>query len=383
MARTIVVCCDGTQNSYATHATNIYKMCRVLERRGDEQAVCYIPGVGTLGNMSPLLARRTWVTRKLGSAIGYGLHDNVLHGYRFLCDWYRPGDDIYLFGFSRGAFTAATLAAMVHAFGLLRGGVTGAAAHLLDTLTSGRDRDERFRRMRSVKKNLSMHPEVPIEFVGLFDNVSSVGWFWDPFRAPPFSTCNPGIRRLRHAVAIDERRAFFPAQRVFGDEVTDFKERYFAGVHSDLGGGYARNEQQLAQIAFEWMLDEALRGNAARPALKLKDDWREVTRKDFTSPDAAARQHESLDWKWFFAEFVPRSVGWTRFRWDPKSKEYETGLQFPLRVNLFRRRRLPADAVFHPSVLERWRSEKEPRYRPGNCPDLEALARQDPSRFRV
>src|SRR5262249_17837969 len=104
----------------------------------------------------------------------------------------------------------------------------------------------------------------PVHFLGLWDTVSSVGWVFDPFTLA-FTANNDSVRIVRHAISIDERRAFF-RQNLWGEGLIlpdgtaqDVKQVWFAGCHSDVGGSYPERESGLSQIALEWMADEAVR----------------------------------------------------------------------------------------------------------------------------
>ncbi|UEX84201.1 phospholipase effector Tle1 domain-containing protein [Shinella zoogloeoides] len=119
MAKNIVVCCDGTGNEIGVNMSNVLKLYRMLEK-DDGQIVYYDPGVGTLGQ------RKTWgrisqnAKGVLGLTTGYGLDDDVLGAYRFLAEHYSEGDQVFLFGFSRGAYSVRVLGGFIHLLGLLR-----------------------------------------------------------------------------------------------------------------------------------------------------------------------------------------------------------------------------------------------------------------------
>ncbi|MFM9957579.1 MAG: T6SS phospholipase effector Tle1-like catalytic domain-containing protein [Phycisphaerales bacterium] len=396
MVKTIVICCDGTGNTFGRYHTNVYKMCRVLAHDGTNQLVYYDPGVGTLGDTGGLSKLRSGLLRVLGGAVGYGLKQNVASAYAFLSLHHRPGDRIAMFGFSRGAYTIRLIAALVRSYGLSPPGATNLPPHLVELLTAD-DRDDpnsargsplnRFEVAGSFKKYLGR--EAKIDFVGLFDSVNAVGWLWNPLRPPPYSANNSAVRVLRHAVAIDERRGFFLNEPTRRASRQDHQELWFAGVHSDVGGGYPHDEQQLAQVAFEWMLKEAraCRAEDGSPVLAFReeaqDDREGVSEAKYAAPDAAGMMHDSMNWAWSLAEFLPRFVGWrrrVRARKDGEKPRWK--LQFPLKVNIFRSRTVPENAVFHESVYLRAKALGE-EYRPRNCPDLVALAAADPSRFRA
>ena len=120
--KNIVVCCDGTGNEISENISNVLKLYRALRKTGKtdpQQVVFYDPGVGTLARPDPWLKFKQDAVAVLGLATGYGLDDNVLAAYGFLIGHYEEGDDIFLFGFSRGAYTVRVLAGMIHRIGLL------------------------------------------------------------------------------------------------------------------------------------------------------------------------------------------------------------------------------------------------------------------------
>jgi uncharacterized protein (DUF2235 family) len=122
MSKNIIVCCDGTGNEISENISNVLKLYRTLrktEKTDPLQAVFYDPGVGTLARPDPWTKMKQDAVAILELATGYGLDDNVLAGYRFLIDEYQEGDEIFLFGFSRGAYTVRVLAGLVHKVGLL------------------------------------------------------------------------------------------------------------------------------------------------------------------------------------------------------------------------------------------------------------------------
>ena len=120
--RHIVVCCDGTGNEISENISNVLKLYRTLrktEKTQPNQLVFYDPGVGTLARPNPWMKWRQDLSAIFGLATGYGLDDNILNSYEFIVDNYREGDDIYLFGFSRGAYTVRALAGLIHKVGLI------------------------------------------------------------------------------------------------------------------------------------------------------------------------------------------------------------------------------------------------------------------------
>jgi uncharacterized protein (DUF2235 family) len=122
MGRNLVLCFDGTNNEYAATNTNVVKMYAMLDRTQDDQLTYYQPGIGTFAPPGVWGRVKRWFVTRLDLAIAWLLEEHVSDGYKFLMRYYRPGDRIYIFGFSRGAYTARVLAAMLHKVGLLTQG---------------------------------------------------------------------------------------------------------------------------------------------------------------------------------------------------------------------------------------------------------------------
>src|SRR5215471_21517958 len=130
MAKNIVICCDGTGNEFGNRNSNVVKLCQALVQ-DDTQVVYYHPGVGTMGSPNARTAGESKVDVIRGLAFGYGLTANISDAYRFLMQHYKEGpsdetsDRIFLFGFSRGAYTARALGGLLFMYGLLRAGNEG------------------------------------------------------------------------------------------------------------------------------------------------------------------------------------------------------------------------------------------------------------------
>src|SRR5712692_6398951 len=204
MPRNIVVCCDGTANKFGTRNTNVVHLFRTLVQDPKTQVAYYHPGLGTMGAPGAWTRTSQWLSRLLGLAFGRGLSDDIGAAYVFLMHHYQAGDKLFLFGFSRGAYTVRALAGMLHMFGLIRKGNEPLVPYAIRMLTK-LDRDT-FKVAENFKATFSR--ECQTYFVGVWDTVSSVGWFRDPLTIP-YSANNPDIAIGRHAIAIDERRAFF------------------------------------------------------------------------------------------------------------------------------------------------------------------------------
>ena len=222
---------------------------------------------------------------------------------------------------------------------------------------------------------------LPVRFLGVWDTVKSVGWVWEPLSLP-FTAFNPGVRVVRHAIALDERRAFFRQNRFApGPEefAQDLVERWFPGVHADVGGGYPLERGSLWRVAFCWMVEQTLAHGLAIDAERLDQVIRSLpavhraTGSNLPSPDvaqvlAAAAElrawsepaHESLSGMWWPAEVFPKMI----------AKRVQAGGDWVWknrpRLNLGAYRHLPDDAVLDQSVIQR--ICEQPDYRPHHVP---------------
>ena len=364
MSRNLVIACDGTNNQFGTENTNVVRLVQCLDRSVDRQLVYYDPGVGTLAEPGWV----SWIGKGLstaaGLAFGAGLKWKVSQAYRFLMDYWEPGDRVFLYGFSRGAYTARVLAGFLHVFGLLPAGDQCLLPYGLRLYAASRKRLNLGRRSHDEFWNLcdgfreTFSREIPgradrrfpVHFLGVWDTVSSVGWVWEPARFP-FTARNPSVSIVRHAVSIDERRWFFRQNQFEPIANQNLEERWFPGVHCDVGGGYPLNRGGLWQGAFDWMLGESKNaGLLIDPAHEAKV-WADAGR---SAAPWMEPQNESLTWKWWPAEFVPK------LRYVKKFAR-----RLPA-IGLGRRRVIDNDAVPHEITLRRIASR--PGYSPPNVP---------------
>ncbi|HEU0048256.1 MAG TPA: DUF2235 domain-containing protein, partial [Nitrososphaera sp.] len=250
MPKNIVICCDGTGNQFGHENSNVVKLYKTLTCNASQIAY-YHPGVGTMGARNALTRIGKWWTRVIGLAFGYGISDNVADAYQFLMRTYEPEDRIYVFGFSRGAYTARALCGMLHVVGLLSSGNEALIPYAIRML---KRRSIDFAVLADFKKTFSR--ECKVHFIGVWDTVSSVGWIYNVVQFP-FTAKNPAIDIARHAVSIDERRAFY-RQNLFVEASPgqDIEQVWFAGIHSDVGGSYPETESGLSKLALQWMLCE-------------------------------------------------------------------------------------------------------------------------------
>lgn len=326
----LVICCDGTWST-PEHVddglpapTNVRKLFNALaphDADGIAQIVSYQPGVGTEGG---------WWNRLVGGALGDGLVRDIERGYQRLAFYYRPGDRIFLFGFSRGAFTVRSLAGMIGCCGLLNIGEPALAPAEAWRRIDLAFACYRKRRPTTELARLDFHdapPAVassagfvpgagaattPIHFIGVWDTVGALGIpddlailnLLDDRHDHAFhdTRLGPRVRHARHAVAIDERRQTFtptfwtkPDGRALEDR-DGVKQLWFPGVHSDVGGGYAQTG--LSDGALQWMVDEAEQcGLAFRAGVK-----------DQIVPDPRGVVHDSLTGIFAVLKSAPRGV---------------------------------------------------------------------------
>src|SRR5215475_2429653 len=174
MPRNIILCLDGTSNQYSATNTNVIKLYAMLDRARIDQLSYYQPGIGTIPPPGVWGRFKRWFLTQLDLAIAWLLSQHVTDAYRFLMRYYQEGDAIFIFGFSRGAYTARAVAAMLYKVGLLTQGNEELIPFAWDIFKRERDRNV----YRGFAKTFSRR--VPIHFLGLWDTVSSVGWACHP-----------------------------------------------------------------------------------------------------------------------------------------------------------------------------------------------------------
>ncbi len=349
MSRNIILCFDGTSNQFGDHNTNIVKIYSKLVQDPDIQLAFYDPGIGTLGpsGMAKIMADGYKV---LAQATGWGISQNIKDGYRYLMATYQPGDKVFIYGFSRGAFTARSLAGMINKVGLLHKGLINQVDYAYKMYSDSRNNPlaEKFKATYS--------RDCGVELIGVFDTVgalvgeklgvtlgvilSSIAFYfligligdWTQAEIPQWwaapsglvfalalknpigrfferkilgshhfhdQNLSPKIKYAFHALAIDETRVRFRPTRwnmkSIGPNQT-VRQTWFAGVHVDVGG-YFRDNAGVSDVALDWMLT-----NSSQAGLKL-------------TPDSSADIHPSSSqklsrnsWLWWFLRLIPRDV---------------------------------------------------------------------------
>lgn len=338
MGRNLVVCLDGTGNQVGNHrpSTNVVTTFQLADVRNENMQLAYYdPGVGTF-SPSGFTAAGRWLSRLAGLAFGLGLKDNVTQAYAWLMENWRPGDRVYLFGFSRGAYAVRVLVGLLNQPGLLRPGSENLIPYAYQQYRShrGHELDGEFSSSfcwRPTPVLTDLPPEardtsahsVPIAYVGLWDSVAASGMFRSNHL--PSTADLPNVARVRHAVSIDEARVPFRVGLVTPRpwDADSMEEVWFAGVHSDVGGTF-ENDTVLSRTACKWVID-----GAADAGLHVKASQYQALFDPDVDPLAGLVHRNSVVW-WLAGH---------------------------------RRRRVPEDASLHESV--RYRLDRtEPLYAP-------------------
>lgn len=289
--RNLVFFCDGTWNSpeeeqfgqpTATNVHRLYRACADEASSGGRQLTWYQPGVGSGGSV----LKRVWE-----GSTGSGIGANIRRVYSAIAAQYQgPQDRIFLIGFSRGAFTARSVAGMIEQVGLLREPTRDAVEAAYALYCRCKDADE-----VAARRGLNtpeLHPDVRIHAIGVWDTVGALGlalWGWSFNLRAIWSNSfhhlspNRSVDHVFHALAIDEKRTSFmpvPWRELpagLAGPRPQVEETWFRGVHSDVGGGYA--DCGLSDIALQWMAQRlAAQGLLLRPAMPpaRPDPWARV-----------------------------------------------------------------------------------------------------------
>lgn len=394
MPKKIILCLDGTGNQVEENISNVLKLYRAL-KKNKSQIVYYNQGVGTIGREDSWGRLKQWFLEKLVSmGLGIGLDKKVIEAYEFLARTYEDGDQIFLFGYSRGAHTARVLAGMLYVIGLLRPeqiNLSGAA------LTAYKKSEEENAEDFKVKTEEEYEGEganfrrvmkpriVSVHFMGLWDTVSSVmvpnhrNFFIPPIvrETLPHTSYNPAVLMIRHATSIDEKRRFFrldrwpdgqkfKPNRFSTDEPPnqDHKQVWFAGYHGDVGGGNKRLDSGLSQFPLIWMMDEAKKSGLKYISTTMvnyvtgrKPNYANA-KYQYPEPDIMAPVHPSASW-WTFFEIFPKAK---RLREWPEMRSF-LGFYLPLKEPRF----IGSDEVLAQSAKDK--CAQDPSYKPVNWPE--------------
>jgi uncharacterized protein (DUF2235 family) len=340
----LIICCDGTWNS-ADQAhngtpcpTNVVRLAFRVAKREEHnpQIVYYGQGVGT-GNS---------LDRLTGGAFGHGLEDNIYDAYRFLIANYEPGDELFFFGFSRGAYTARSIAGMIRKCGILS---REHVSRYIEAVNLYRSEDAPDKEIPSgFRKNYSVNgeKETVIHFIGVWDTVGSLGvplrgLRWITKRKHQFhdTELSGSVKHACHALAIDERRSPFKPTlwQYKPKEGQTVEQVWFPGVHSNVGGGYP--DRRLSDISLEWMIGKA------KTAGLIFDEKAEAANP--LDPNPAGKIYRSKKGFYAITKGYDRPIGVSEKR--VKKQEIKVEGEDPTQS-------------IHPSALERW--DNDPRYRP-------------------
>lgn len=256
----IVVCADGTWNRPEEDIdndfpTNVLKLARSVtpQVEGIKQHVFYDWGLGSYHNSLS------------AGATGVGLHKNILDGYRYIVQNYAPGDHIYLFGFSRGAYTVRALSGLINNCGILKRSDARLITEAWKIYKNPKPDYHPAGKVAKAFRHAGSYPQCDVHFIGVWDTVGALGI---PFSimglfngTDEFYDTKMGanVAIARHAMAIDERREDFIPTVWTPRPGVDLKQVWFAGVHADVGGAYKPDKHglQAADTPLAWMLDEA------------------------------------------------------------------------------------------------------------------------------
>lgn len=271
MKRRLIICCDGTwQDLGESYPTNVIKMAQAIKKFGDKhipQIVYYDEGLGTK-QINTKHSIIDVLTKFAGGALGLGIDHRIQDAYRFLCLNYEPDDEIYLFGFSRGAYTVRCVAGLIYNSGLLQRKFIRHISEAYELYREKQNPDNAPNGKNAVDFRIKYGERVPIKALCCWDTVGSLGvpdlipgsldeklnqryQFYD-------TKVNPDIEKAIHAVAIDEIRKVFdvtlmePSNKSQKDQVTQV---WFPGGHGCVGGG-SEEECGLSDMALLWMMEQ-------------------------------------------------------------------------------------------------------------------------------
>lgn len=251
MARNLILLFDGTWNNEKSR-TSVVRMREAIASTGENdpgQPMMYDTGVGT-----------HWYDRFSGAAFGRGLSENIRQGHRWLARNHREGDEIYVFGFSRGAYTARSLVGLIRKCGILRSDGESLVEEAYDLY---RDKDVAPDDERAAAFRAGHSHVVRVKFIGVWDTVGALGV---PVSHVPFSSdyyrwhdtdLSKIVDYAYHAIAVDENRKDYDVAvwTKVKPENKEVEQRWFVGAHANVGGGYPGDP--LLNLPLRWMQDKA------------------------------------------------------------------------------------------------------------------------------
>lgn len=329
MSKRIVICADGTwnrpeKNIKEDFATNVLKLARAIKPHTDDgisQQVFYDWGIGS------------YYDSKVGGATGRGIQKNIMDNYRYIVQNYSHGDEIFLFGFSRGAYTVRALCGLINNCGIVKRPDAALIQEAFDNYKkSSSSWAPDGKKSIEFRKNHS-HPLKNVKFVGVWDTVGAMGipisflGLFDDKDEFYDTKIGPNVSIARHALALDEHRSDFEPTIWKQREGMDLKQVWFCGAHSDVGGSYKPDKDGsfTSDYALQWMCKEAL--------------------------DAGLETEEHIQ---------------DRLRLSPLSRLHNSRRSFYRVKKMFFREvdHKKTDVLIHSSVKKRW--EADANYRPKN-----------------
>ncbi len=263
MKKRIVICADGTwnrpeKNLQEDFPTNVLRLARAIKPVGTDQIpqqVFYDYRVGS------------YYDPVIGGATGKGLHKNILDDYRYIVQNYSPGDELYLFGFSRGAYTVRCLCGLINNCGIIKRPDASLIQKAFNHYKRNGAAYAPEGRASIEFRNQHSHDSKEIKFVGVWDTVGAMGipisflGFFDDKDEFYDAKIGKNVRVARHALAIDEHRSDFVPTLWKARENMDLQQVWFTGAHSDIGGSYKpdKNGSLLSDNSLDWMIKEAHR----------------------------------------------------------------------------------------------------------------------------
>jgi len=348
--RNLIICLDGTWNTPDQKdrgrqvPSNVVKMARAIKQGRVspelEQVVYYDTGVGTGGALDKFI----------GGMTGQGIMKNILQAYRWLVETYQDGDRIYMFGFSRGAFTARSLAGLVGVCGIpaLPEGQEAQDKLIADAKTAYRTKDKAERTALADIFKAAYQPRPgKVHFIGVWDTVGAlgvpttgpVGWWTRKRSGFHDVTLGTHVSHAYHAVAINERRGPFKPTLWSPDNLAEGQtllQAWFPGVHSNVGGGYA--DSGLSDRALLWMInsgyERGLKFDGTYVELRINPNWFGELR------DSSSLMYKVMVWD----KMKDRTIGTA----DPETE------------------------VLHISADGRWKHASAPETPPANYTDAKA-----------
>lgn len=299
MVKNLVVFSDGTNNAGSVSSeetTNVWRLYQACPVTDGEQVTFYDAGLGSPQDADEKETYLDWTYRYLSMGTGLGISWNIRQCYDFLIQHYEPGDRVFLFGFSRGAYTVRSLGGILSLCGIIKAqqgdldlsAKSDAAAAKRSELVekaysvyqTGHGENKKAERSEAGRAFTAQYSHAALpHFIGVWDTVAALGLPGTINALTPLrhkfhdAKLNPKVPFAYQALSVDENRKAFAPVPWEGTASADqtIKQYWFAGVHSDVGGGY--KDRALADITLEWMVDHATRGDAGlivqRSALKF------------------------------------------------------------------------------------------------------------------